>query len=132
MSCAIYNDIKSNNTSTDVKIGKVCVTTDSDITTLGLTSPDPGDLTCPGVLIVSEDEKDSDKAYPSIESPCVHVEGPAGKACDSTIDKEVESSVPVGNTTMTERGTCPSVDHSVGDMHPVIKHFEYNSACVCI
>lgn len=132
MSCAIYNDIKSNNTSTDVIIGKVCVTTDSDITTFGLTSPDPGDLTCPGVLIVSEDEKDSSKAYPSIESPCVHMEGPAGESCGSTIVCEVESSLPSGNSSITERGTCPSVDHPEGDTHPVIKHFEYNSACICI
>lgn len=132
MSCAIYNDIKSNNTSTDVIIGKVCVTTDSDITTLGLTSPDPGDLTCPGVLMVPEDEWDSDKAYPSIDSPCVHMEGPAGESCGSAIECEVESSFPSGNSSITERGTWPSVDHSEGDAHPVIKHFEYNSACLCI
>lgn len=74
--CAIYNDIKSNNTSPDKMIGEGSRATDSDIATLGSVVNDPGDLTCPGVNYRVEDEFDSLKANPSTESPETHIKGP--------------------------------------------------------
>lgn len=130
LSRAIYNDIKSNNATPDVNSIKVTRATDPDIATFGSVSHDPGDLTCPGVNIVEEDEFDPSKALSSSDHPKVHVEGPSLEVGSSPNKVEKDNSVPVLPSTIPERGTCPPVDHSNGDIHPKIDHFMYNSACV--
>lgn len=130
LSCAIYNDIKSNNTSPDCDLNDGTRTTDSDIATLGSLSHDPGDSTCPGVNMVVEDEKDALKALSSSLSHEVHIRGHPSLVKDSSIEIEIEHTVPLLKSTIHERGTCPSGDHPNGDAHPKIDHFEYNSARV--
>lgn len=111
LTCAMYNDMKPNNATSDDKIGKGARATDSDMATLGSVTNDPGDVTCHGVSIVVEDEWDSLEALRSTESPLSPIKGPSEGRGGSSILEEIVSSLTGVKATMHERGTWPSTDH---------------------
>lgn len=124
--------MKTNNATSDREMDKVARATDSDIATFGSASHDPGDTACITILFVVEDEENSDKIPSCTFTPEVAAKGHSELVRDPTMLQEALKSVPLGSSTMSEMGTCPSMDHSEGDAHPKMKKEWYNSYWVCI
>lgn len=92
--CAMYNDIKTNNTSPD-RQGEASRVTDSDMATVLMLSNDPGDVTCLHVNMGDEDDCDSLCAGSLSETPWVHIEGHSLQWVKQSIDLETDYSVPL-------------------------------------
>ncbi len=75
---------------------------------------------------------DSLKALTSSYSPEAPVKGHSWLVGVPSILAEWDSPVAGVWPTISERGACPSIDHSEGDAHPCTYCFVYNSDWRCI